>query len=156
MYFDELMSKDADVYIREEKESWMASCIQMGNVIGSLLLAKLTARVSCLHNLLLLATSPSTCLLNSTSFPNPCCDTQARLPALPVHPTCLNYLQVSSSSYSDRLAAGGGGVTSSPTLSVQFCCSCYLYVNHQLMNNMTCIAVLGYCSLASQRSCWMS
>lgn len=38
-------------------------------------------------------------------------------------------------------------ITSSPTFSVQFCCSCYLYANHKLMNNMTCIAAPGYCSL---------
>lgn len=85
---------------------------------------------------------------NSTSFPDPCCDTRARLPALPVHPTRLNYLQFCSSSCSDRLAAGKRKkITSPPTLSVQFCCSCYLYVNHQLMNNMTCIAAPGCCSL---------
>lgn len=136
------------------KESWMALCIQMGNVIGSLLLAKLTARVSCLHNLLLLATSPSTCLLNSTSFPNPCCDTGTA--ASPACPPYLPKLPTSLLIFIFRQACCWGGVTSSPTLSVQFCCSCYLYVNHQLMNNMTCIAALGYCSLASQRSCWMS
>lgn len=87
---------------------------------------------------------------NSTSFPDPCCDTRARLPALPVHPTRLNYLQFYSSSCSDGLAAGKRKkkkITSPPTLSVQFCCSCYLYVNHQLMNNMTCIAAPGCCSL---------
>lgn len=64
-----------------------------------------------------------------------------------VHPTRLNYLQISSSSYADGLAAGKRKITSSPTLSVRFCCKCYLYVNHELMNNMTCIAAPGYCSL---------
>lgn len=83
---------------------------------------------------------------SSTSFPDPCCDIRAQLPALLVHPTHLNYLQISSSSYSDRLCCWTK-ITSSPTLSVRFCCSCYLYVNHQLMNNMTCIAAPGYCSL---------
>lgn len=143
------------MWLRGWKGSWKTPFAQRGNNIGSFLFL-----LNWLQELVVSTHCNTRCSLqalhlpayrNSTSFPDPCCDTRARLPALPVHPTRLNYLQFYSSSCSDGLAAGKRKkkkkITSPPTLSVQFCCSCYLYVNHQLMNNMTCIAAPGCCSL---------